>query len=86
MIQLRTILKPADNSGAKRLKVIHVYGGSRKRFGHVGDIVLASVDQAEQKCAVKDSELVKVVIVRTRKEPVGLTALMFALMITPVWQ
>ena len=68
MIQLRTILKPADNSGAKKLKVIHVYGGSRKRFGHVGDIVLASVDQAEQNSAVKDSELVKVVIVRTRKE------------------
>ena len=68
MIQLRTILKPADNSGAKRFKVIHVYGGSRRRFGRVGDIVLASVDQAEQNSAVKDSQLVKVVIVRTRKE------------------
>jgi len=68
MIQLRTILKPADNSGAKRLKVIHVHGGSKRRFGHVGDIVTCSVDRADPHGHVHDSQLVKTVIVRTRKE------------------
>lgn len=68
MIQLRSILKPADNSGAKRLKVILVHGGSKRRFGHVADIVTASVDQAEPNTSVKDGEVVKAVIVRTRKE------------------
>ena len=68
MIQLRTILKPADNTGAKRLRVIHVFGGSKRRFGHIGDIVKAVVDQADPQGVVKDSEMVKAVIVRTRKE------------------
>lgn len=68
MIQLRSILKPADNSGAKKLRVILVHGGSKRRFGHVGDIVTASVDQAEPNSYVKDGEMVKAVIVRTRKE------------------
>lgn len=68
MIQLRSILKPADNSGAKKLKVILVHGGSRRRFGHVGDIITCSVDQAEPNSYVKDGEVVKAVIVRTRKE------------------
>ncbi|MBU1127316.1 MAG: 50S ribosomal protein L14 [Patescibacteria group bacterium] len=68
MIQLRSILKPADNCGAKRLMVIHVFGGSRRRFGHVGDVVSAVVDRADPNGAVKDSEIVKAVIVRTRKE------------------
>lgn len=68
MIQLRSVLKPADNSGAKKLKVILVHGGSKRRFGHVGDVVTAAVDQAEPNSYVKDSEIVKAVIVRTRKE------------------
>lgn len=68
MIQLRSVLKLADNSGAKRLKVIGVLGGSRRRFGHIGDIVTCAVDQAEPDSFVKDSQLVKAVIVRTRKE------------------
>lgn len=68
MIQLRSILKPADNSGAKRLRVIHVYGGSKRRFGRIGDIVAAVVDQAEPHGAVKDKEIVKVLVVRTKKE------------------
>lgn len=68
MIQLRSILNPADNSGAKRLMVIHVHGGSKRRFGYVGDIVTAVVDQAAPNTYVKDSQLVKAVIVRTRKE------------------
>lgn len=68
MIQLRSILKPADNSGAKRLLVIHIYGGHKRKFAHLSDVVLAVVDQAEENGMVKDSQMVKVVIVRLRKE------------------
>lgn len=68
MIQLRSVLNSADNSGAKRLKVIHVHGGSWRRFAYIGDIVSAVVDQADPNGYVKDSQLVKAVIVRTRKE------------------
>ena len=68
MIQLRSILALADNSGAKRLRVIHVHGGSTRRFGHIGDMVTAVVDQADPNGYVKDSAIVKAVVVRTRKE------------------
>jgi large subunit ribosomal protein L14 len=68
MIQLRSVLVPADNSGAKRLRVIHVHGGSFRRFGYVGDMVTVVVDKADPNGYVKDSEKVKAVIVRTRKE------------------
>jgi len=68
MIQLRTILKPADNAGAKRLMVIHLYGGSFRRFARIGDIVQAVVDKADPNGMVKDKEMVKALIVRTRKE------------------
>jgi large subunit ribosomal protein L14 len=68
MIQLRSILKPADNTGARRLRVIHVHGGSKRRFGGIGDLVTASVIQADPHGVVKGSEVVKAVIVRTKKE------------------
>jgi len=68
MIQLRSVLNVADNSGAKLVKVILVHGGSRVRFGHVGDIVTAAVEGADAGGAVKDKQVVKAVIVRTRKE------------------
>lgn len=68
MIQLRSVLNVADNSGAKRIRVIQVHGGSKKRFGGVGDIVAASVIQADASGNVKKGELVKAVIVRTKKE------------------
>src|SRR3989338_2937774 len=68
MIQLRSILVPADNSGAKSLRVILVHGGSRRRFGYVGDIVTAAVVEAEANGTVKDKQVVKAVIVRTHKE------------------
>ena len=68
MIQLRSILKPADNTGAKRLMVIHVFGGSKRRFGHIGDMVSGVVDQADPNGMVKDKEQVRVLIVRTKKE------------------
>ena len=68
MIQLRSVLNVADNSGAKLVKVILVHGGSRVRFGHVGDIVTAAVEGSDASGAVKDKQVVKAVIVRTRKE------------------
>ena len=68
MIQLRSVLRIADNSGAKRIRVIQVHGGSRRRFGHVGDVVAASVIVSDATGSVKKGELVKAVIVRTRKE------------------
>lgn len=68
MIQLRSVLKVADNSGAKKLRVILVHGGSKRRFGRIGDLVTASVIQAEPESSVKKGEKVKALIVRTRKE------------------
>ncbi len=68
MIQTRSILTSADNSGAKSLIVIHVFGGSKRKFGRIGDVVNAVVKEAAPNGQVKDSEIVKAVIVRTRKE------------------
>jgi len=68
MIQLRTVLNVADNSGAKKIRVIQVYGGSGRRFGAVGDIVVASVIIADSNGTVKKGEKVRAVIVRTSKE------------------
>lgn len=68
MIQLRSLLVAADNSGAKILSVIHVFGGSNRRYGRIGDIVNAVVKVAAPHGTVKDSEMVKCVVVRTRKE------------------
>ena len=67
MIQLRSILKPADNSGAKRLMVINIPGYSKKYTAGLGQIVTCAVDQANPEGAVKDSEIVKAVIVRVKK-------------------
>jgi large subunit ribosomal protein L14 len=68
MIQLRSVLELADNSGAKQLRVILVHGGSRKKFGYIGDVVTASVLRASANGQVKKGDKVKAVIVRTRKE------------------
>jgi len=68
MIQLRSVLNVADNSGAKLIKVILVHGGSHRRFGFVGDIVTAAVEGADASGTVKDKQVVKAVIVRCRKE------------------
>ena len=67
MIQLRSVLKPADNSGAKALMVIGI-PGSNQKIAYLGDIVNAVVDRADPNGVVKDSDKVKAVIVRTRKE------------------
>ncbi len=68
MIQLRSVIKPADNTGAKKLKVIGVLGGSKRRFGKIGDLIVVVVDQADPEGTVKDAEIVKAVVVRTKKE------------------
>jgi large subunit ribosomal protein L14 len=68
MLQLRSIVKAADNSGAKELYIIHVFGGSKSKFARIGDVVNAVVKTALPNGQVKDAELVKAVVVRTRKE------------------
>lgn len=68
MIQHRSMLRAADNSGAKVLQVIHVFGGSKRRFGYIGDIMNCVVKEAAPHGTVKDSEIVKAVLVRSRKE------------------
>ncbi len=68
MIQLRSVLTIADNSGAKKIRVIQVYGGSKRKFGYVGDVVSASVIDADPNSKLPRGSKVKAVIVRTRKE------------------
>ena len=68
MVQHRTILKVADNSGAKSLMVIHIFGGSQRRYGYIGDVLNCVVRGASSIGTVKDSQVVKVLLVRTRKE------------------
>lgn len=68
MIQQESRLKVADNSGARELLVIQVKGGSRVRYGGVGDVVVATVKKAAPNSSVKKSSIVRAVIVRTAKE------------------
>jgi large subunit ribosomal protein L14 len=68
MIQHESKLKVADNTGARELTVIHVMGGSTRRYGRIGDIVVAAVQSATPQGSVKKSEIVKAVIVRCTKE------------------
>ena len=66
MIQERSILKVADNSGAKTVRCFRVLGGSRKRYAGLGDILIASVQTAEPRKAIKKKDVVKAVLVRHR--------------------
>ncbi|HLF87923.1 MAG TPA: 50S ribosomal protein L14 [Anaerolineales bacterium] len=68
MIQLQTRLKVADNSGARELMVIHIMGGSSRKVGYVGDVVVASVKAASPNAAIKKSDVVRAVVVRAAKE------------------
>jgi len=68
MIQQESRLRVADNTGAREVQVIRVLGGSRRRYGGVGDIVVASVKQATPRAQVKKGEIVRAVVVRTAKE------------------
>lgn len=68
MVQHRSILTVADNSGAKRLMVIHIHGGSKRKYGYLGDILTCVVKKASPSGQVKASEIVKAVLIRARKE------------------
>ena len=68
MVQQQTRLKVADNTGAREIMCIRVMGGSRVRYGRVGDIIVASVKEATPGGAVTKGEVVRAVIVRTAKE------------------
>ena len=67
MIQQETFLKVADNTGAKEIKCIRVLGGSKRKFGNIGDVIVASVRKAAPGGQVKKGEVVKAVIVRSAK-------------------
>ena len=68
MIQQESRLKVADNSGAKEICCIRVLGGSRKRYARIGDIVVASVKKAVPQGTIKKGQVIKAVVVRTKKE------------------
>ena len=65
MIQAESYLKVADNTGAKEIKTIRVLGGSRRKYGNIGDVIVASVRKAAPGGSVKKGDVVKAVIVRT---------------------
>ena len=67
MIQEETYLKVADNTGAKEIKCIRVLGGSRRKYGNIGDVIVASVRKTQPGSAVKKGDVVKAVIVRSAK-------------------
>ena len=67
MIQQETFLKVADNTGAKEIKCIRVLGGSSRKFGNIGDVIVASVRKSTPGGTVKKGEVVKAVIVRSAK-------------------
>lgn len=68
MIQQQTLLKVGDNSGAKEIMCIRVLGGSKRKFGNIGDVIVASVKSATPGGVVKKGDVVKAVVVRTVKE------------------
>ena len=68
MIQMQSILVPADNSGAKRLQCIKVLGGSKRKYASVGDVIVVSVKEVMPKAKVKKKDVMRAVIVRTAKE------------------
>ncbi|MFQ5443496.1 MAG: 50S ribosomal protein L14, partial [Nitrospinales bacterium] len=67
MIQLRTVLDVADNSGARKIQCIKVLGGSGRRYASIGDIIVVAVKEADPQSALKKGEVKKAVVVRTRK-------------------
>jgi large subunit ribosomal protein L14 len=68
MIQMRTILEVADNSGAKRVQCIKVLGGSRRRYAQLGDVIVVSVKEALPGTKVKKGEVAQAVVVRMRHQ------------------
>ena len=68
MIQARTVLEVADNSGARRVQCIKVLGGTRRKYASIGDIIVVSVKEAIPNAKVKKGDVMKAVVVRTAKE------------------
>ena len=68
MIQMKTVLNVADNSGAKRVQCIKVLGGSRRKYARIGDIIVVAVKDALPNAAIKKGGIEKAVVVRTKKE------------------
>jgi large subunit ribosomal protein L14 len=68
MIQMQSIVTVADNSGAKKIQCIKVLGGSKRKYARIGDLIIASVKEAAPDGNVKKKEVVRAVIVRTKKE------------------
>lgn len=68
MIQMETMLRVADNSGAKRVKCIKILGGSKRRYAGIGDVVIGAVQEATPGSNVKKGDICRCVVVRTRKE------------------
>jgi large subunit ribosomal protein L14 len=68
MIQMRTILEVADNSGAKRVQCIKVLGGSRRRYAGLGDVIVVSIKEALPGMKVKKGDVARAVVVRTTKD------------------
>ncbi|MCL4437598.1 50S ribosomal protein L14 [Patescibacteria group bacterium] len=66
MIQERSILKVADNSGAKRVRCFRILGGTRRRYAGIGDVIVASIQTAEPQKPVKKKDIVKAIIIRQR--------------------
>ncbi|MBR2048888.1 MAG: 50S ribosomal protein L14 [Oscillospiraceae bacterium] len=67
MVQMESYLKVADNTGAKEIHTIRVLGGSKRKYGNIGDIIVASVRKANPGGTVKKGDVVKAVIVRTKR-------------------
>ena len=68
MIQPQTILSVADNTGAKKIMCFRILGGTKRKYAHIGDIIIASVKEATPGGVVKKGDVVKAVVVRTKKE------------------
>jgi len=68
MIQMQSMLRVADNTGAKKLMCIKVLGGSRRRYATIGDVIVASVKEAQPNSRIKSGDVVRAVVVRTAKE------------------
>lgn len=67
MLQQETKLKVADNTGAKRVKCFRILGGTRRRYAHVGDVIICSVREVEPESTLKKGEVVRAVVVRTKR-------------------
>ena len=80
MIQERSILKVADNSGAKIIRCFRILGGTRRRYAFLGDVIIASVQVAEPRKQVKKKDIVRAVIVRQKNLPGDLTVHILDLM------